>query len=351
MGWKPFHPALAIIGGVEKHAPERAARLEDVARAAGVALVTASRALNHPQQVAPETLARVQAAVAALGYVPNLTAGSLASQKSRIVAAIVPTVANTVFSEMVEGLGQALAAGGHQLLLGQSAYRDGDEARLVDTFLGRRADGLVLTGSEPAPALRERLRHAAVPVVQTWSLSDDPLDMQVGFDHRAAGATVAQALLARGHRVLGFIGADEPRSRQRLDGLRVAAEAGGGSVIAELMHPPVQADDVGPALRRLRRARPELQAVLGNNDLIAAAALFECARQGWRVPQDLAIAALGDGPLASACWPRLSALRVPGRLIGERAGQLLLARLRGEAGAVRGLRVDVGTEWVARDST
>ena len=334
-------------------AMSRAARLEDVARLAGVALVTASRAVNHPAQVAPETLARVQAAMASLGYVPNLTAGSLASQRSRIVAAVVPTVANAVFSEMVEGLGQVLADGGYQLLLGQSGYRDADEAALVEAFLGRRVDGLVLTGSPAGTAWRERLRQAGVPIVQTWSLEDAPLDMQVGFDNRAAGATVARALLDRGHRVLGFLGAEEPRSRQRLEGFRAAAaEAGEGAatVHAELMRPPVGPGDVGPALQRLRRTQPAVQAVLCTNDLLAAAALFEAARQGWRVPQDLAIASFGDSALASACWPRLSALRVPSRLIGERAGQLLLARLRDEPGAPRGLRVDVGTEWVERDS-
>lgn len=328
----------------------RAARLEDVARLAGVALVTASRAVNHPAQVAPETLARVQAAMASLGYVPNLTAGSLAAKRSRIVAAVVPTVANAVFSEMVEGLGQVLADGGYQLLLGQSGYRDADEAALVEAFLGRRVDGLVLTGSPASAALRERLRQAGLPIVQTWSLEEAPLDMQIGFDNRAAGATVARALLERGHRTLGFIGAEEPRSRQRLDGFRAAAAEAGASVHAELMRAPVSAGDVGPALQRLRRSAPGVGAVLCTNDLLAAAALFEAARQGWRVPQDLAIASFGDGELAAACWPRLSALRVPSRLIGERAGQLLLARLRDEPGAPRGLSVDVGTEWVARDS-
>lgn len=343
-------PARAVAA--DGSAPQaRAVRLEDVARAAGVAPVTASRALNHPGQVAPHTLARVQAAVAALAYVPNLTAGSLASQRSRIVAAIVPTVANAVFSEMVEGLGQVLSAAGYQLLLGQSGYRDGDEAALVDTFLGRRVDGLVITGAPGTAALRERLRHAGVPLVQTWALDDPPLDMQVGFDNHAAGARVAQELLARGYRQLGFIGAEEPRSRLRLQGLRDTVQAAGGHVAAELLRPPLAASEAGPALLRLRRQSPGLQAVLCNNDLLAAAALFEAQRQGWRVPADLALATLGDLPLAAACSPRLSALHIPSRLIGERAAQLLLARLAGAPDAPRGLRVDVGLAWVAREST
>ena len=121
------------------------ARMSDVARAAGVSLVTVSRAINTPTKLAPDTLAAVRVAIERLGYVPNLMAGSLASNRSRIVAAIVPTISNLVFSETLEALAQTLADGGYQLLLGQSAYRHNDEAALVDTFLGRRVDGLVLT--------------------------------------------------------------------------------------------------------------------------------------------------------------------------------------------------------------
>ena len=143
------------------------ARMTDVARAAGVSLVTVSRAINAPTKLAPETLSAVRAAIERLGYVPNLMAGGLASSRSRIVAAIVPTISNLVFSETIEALSQTLAEGGYQLLLGQSGYRSGDEAALVEAFLGRRVDALVLTGCSQDQALRARLRRAGLPVVQT----------------------------------------------------------------------------------------------------------------------------------------------------------------------------------------
>lgn len=339
--------------------------MSDVAREAGVSLVTVSRAINTPEQVAPATLAAVRAAVQRLGYVPNLTAGSLASSRSRIVAAIVPTIANLVFSETIEALTQTLAAGGYQLLVGQSGYRAADEAALVETFLGRRVDGLVLTGCSQDAPLRARLRQAGVPVVQTWDLPAPmarsgaarharpaPVDMAVGFSNVEAGRAAAQHLLARGHRVLGFIGADEDRSRQRLQGFQAVAHKAGAEVLPELILPPASLADATARFGQMLARRPELDAVFCNNDLLATGVLFDCHRRGWPVPGRMAILGFGDLPMAEAASPRLSTVRVRRAEIGARAGQLLLARLNRETDAATGpQQVDIGFEVVARAST
>lgn len=347
----PYHPAVPVAASTPIARP----RMSDVAREAGVSLVTVSRVINTPDQVAPTTLATVRAAVARLGYVPNLTAGSLASSRSRIVAAIVPTIANLVFSETIEALTQTLADGGYQLLVGQSGYRDADEAALVETFLGRRVDGLVLTGCRQAEPLRARLRQAGVPVVQTWELGNAALDMVVGFSNADAGQAAARHLMARGHRVLGFVGADEDRSRQRLQGFRTAAGRT-ARVVAELMRPPATMELAVARLGEMLARQPELSAVFCNNDLLATGVLFEAHRRGWAVPQRLAILGFGDLPIAQAASPRLSTVRVRRAEIGTLAGQLLLARLNGQGAAAAettgaAARVDIGFEVVAREST
>lgn len=327
--------------------------MSDVARTAGVSLVTVSRAINEPDKVAHETLAAVRAAVEQLGYVPNLTAGSLASSRSRIVAAIVPTISNLVFSETIEALAQTLADGGYQLLLGQSGYRAGDEAALVDTFLGRRVDGLVLTGNAQSQSLRAKLKRAGVPVVQTWDLPtapETPIDMLVGFSNLNAGRAAADHLLDRGHRALAFIGAEEERSRLRLEGFRAGAAArGAAEVEVELIRPPALIDDAGPRLAQILSRRPDTTAVFCNNDLLAAGVLFECRQHGWDVPGRIAVMGFGDLAVARAASPRLSTVLVRRAEMGERAGQMLLARLSGESGGPS--RVDIGFEVIARAST
>ena len=329
--------------------------MTDVAKAAGVSMVTVSRAINTPDKVAAETLAAVRSAIARLGYSPNLMAGSLASNRSRIVGTIVPTISNLVFSETVEALAQTLAESGYQLLLGQSFYRSNEEAALVEAFLGRRVDGLVLTGCGQDGALRGRLRQAGVPVVQTWDLPEPNsgtalVDMGVGFSNLAAGRAAARHLIERGYTSLGFIGAQEERSRQRLEGFRAeAAAAGIDEVPAELIRPPAGIDQAGPRLARLLEQRRDLRAVFCNNDLLAAGVLFECQRRYIAVPKRLAVMGFGDLGIAQAAAPQLSTVRIGRAEIGERAGQMLLARLAGDESGVR--QFNVGFDLVTRAST
>jgi LacI family gluconate utilization system Gnt-I transcriptional repressor len=329
------------------------ARMSDVAQAAGVSLVTVSRAVNSPNKLAAETLAVVRAAIERLGYVPNLTAGSLASSRSRIVAAVVPTISNPVFSETIESLTQTLAESGHQLLLGQSAYSAAQEAALVETFLGRRVDGLVLTGCNQSASLIARLKRAGLPVVQTWDLPDTAsalIDMAVGFSNRDAGRLAARHLIGRGFRSLGFIGAEEERSRRRLDGFKSeAAKLGVRTVAAELIRPPAQMDQVGARLQQLVARQPDLDGVFCNNDLLATAVLFECHRMRRPVPKSLAVLGFGDQSVARAAAPQLSTIRIRRAEMGERAGQMLLTRLSGQMPEAQ--RIDLGFEIVLREST
>ena len=103
--------------------PARHATVVDVARIAGVAANTVSRVVNHPEQVAEATRARVLAAIRKTGYVPNLLAGGLRSSRSRLVAALVPTIAGPIFLETIQALTESLEARGYQLMLGQTGYR------------------------------------------------------------------------------------------------------------------------------------------------------------------------------------------------------------------------------------
>ena len=108
--------------------------------------MTVSRALRRPEQVAPHTLRTVQSAVAQLGYLPDSAASAMATRRSHIIAAIVPTLMNSVYASTVHGLASVLRGAGYELMIGDSGYDLQTEASLVRSFLGRRVDALVLTG-------------------------------------------------------------------------------------------------------------------------------------------------------------------------------------------------------------
>ena len=333
--------------------PPGTARLADVARAAGVSAMTVSRVLRMPGRVAPETRARVEEAVRALGYVPNLVAGALKSQRSRIVVAIVPTLTSAIFAETVEGMTEVLREQGYQLLLANSGYAPETEESLVTAFLGRRPDGMILTGTQHTPGARAQLRSAGIPVVETWELAKDPIDMNVGFSNRAAGRRLTEALLARGHRRIVFAGVDpafELRSRRRAQGYREAMRAAG---LAPAFHRLDDADrgltmrSGARAAAALLAARPRIDAVMFSNDFPAFGALSECARRGIAVPGVFAIAGFGDFEVAREAYPAITTVRVPGREMGRRAAAMILARL---AGGDPEPRIDLGFEIVLRES-
>ena len=161
------------------------------ATAADVAPMTVSRVLNTPERVSAATAQRVRAAIERLGYVPNLIAGGLSSRRTRMVAAIVPTMAHPMFVELVQNFTDVLRARGYEVMLSLSGYGAASEAALVRAVLARRPDALLLTGAKHDAPTRQMLADAAIPVVEIFDVARRPIDMLVGVDHAAVGAAVA----------------------------------------------------------------------------------------------------------------------------------------------------------------
>lgn len=342
------HPSSAAPAFSAPGATDRA-RMEDVAKVAGVALVTVSRAINTPDKVSPKTLATVRKAIAELGYVPNLTAGSLASNRSQIIGAIVPTLSNSLFAETIDGLSDVLASQGYQLLIAQTGYQQSNEIGLVDAFLGRGVDGIVLTGVNHGKGVRQRLRRARIPVVETWEFTSRPIDMVAGFSNRAAGATVAAYLAGKGYRSLGYIGTAEERSAKRLKGYIEEALRQGCTIDYELVGAPSVITDGETAFSQLHSRVPDLRAVFCSNDGMAIGALTQCRRAGLAVPEQIAVVGFSDTPIAGAYVPALTSVQHQRKEMGVRAGEMLLARLQGKAH--KHVSADLGFRIIERDTS
>lgn len=322
--------------------------IRDVARLAGVAPMTVSRALSTPDQVSPAVRERVREAVASSGYVPNLIAGALSSGHSRLVAALVPTISTLNLHPMLEALGSVLEPSGCQLLLGQTGY---DNARLdgiLETVLGRRPAGIVITGTLESEPWRQRLRASGVPVVETWDLVADPIDMLVGFSHAQMARAVVRFLHAGGRRRLAFFGADDARSQARAQAFNAAAlELGMPAPVQHAAPAPATLRSGRDALTQLLMADgPAVDGIFCNSDLMAMGVLIEAQQQGLAVPARLAVVGCGDLSFSGDMEPALTTVHLDGQAIGTRAGQLLLDRLEGRD-APRGVW-DLGFSIVER---
>lgn len=305
-----------------------APKMTDVAERAGVSAMTVSRALRADGAVSEATRARILRAVEELGYVLDQTAGTLSSKRSGFVAALIPSLNNSNFSDTAQGMDRALSASGLQLLLGATDYEEHKAERLAEAMLRRRPEGIIVTGGDHSPKLRRLLGAAGVPVVETWDLPERPIEHVVGFSNAEAMGAMVERLHQRGYREIGFIGGASPR-----DTRGIARRRGYELAIARLGLPagrvvacgdaPVTMAHGGAAMRQMIAQWPQVDAVVGVSDLSAFGALMECHRQGWAVPGRVAIAGFGDFEVARCCHPRLTTISVDPTGIGAAAGALL----------------------------
>ena len=323
--------------------------LIDVARVAGVAPMTVSRALNRPELVRSETQRKVLEAVRKTGYVPNMLAGGLASSKSRLVAILLPTIANSIFSDTVQALMDGLSSSNYQTLLGLTAYSSEREEALVEALLGRRPDGIVLAGTSHSKATVERLTKARIPVVEIWDLTDKPIDMMIGFSHEEVGKQVAKHLLAKGYRKFGIVSVDDPRGLRRCESLkRELAKHRVAKPSFKVLPAPATLQAGREGLSRLLATdAPEI--VVCSSDTLAQGVLAEAASRRIKVPRDIAIMGFGDLSTAAQVYPALSTVRIDGATIGRKAAEALLQRFDGDAPPAE-VRIDTGFTIIDRQS-
>jgi LacI family gluconate utilization system Gnt-I transcriptional repressor len=317
--------------------------LSAVAERAGVSSITVSRVVRLPELVAPETRSRVEAAMRELGYVPNQIAGALAGARTKSVGVLVPTIANSIFADTVQGLTDELEPLGYAVILAQSRYDAAREDRMLSALLSRRPEAIIMVGSPATEDGARLLRRAGIPVVETWELPPDPIDAVAGFDNYAAGVAVAQHLLSQGRKRFAFIGGDDPRATRRWNGFNDTLRKTG---VAEPRRLVLDRNASGSVAAHAEL--PDVDAVFAANDAHAIGFMSGLRkagllRDGPASGQPVAVIGLGDLEMGRLIAPSLSTIRVHGDAIGRTAARLMLSR--------EGPRkVDLGFELVLRDS-
>jgi LacI family gluconate utilization system Gnt-I transcriptional repressor len=336
--------------------------MADVAARVGVSKMTVSRALNASESRGRSTSEalrqRILATCEEMGYVLDKTARTFSSKRSGFIAALIPSLNNSSFSETAHGLAAAVEGAGLQLLLGDTDYRLDTEERLVREMLARRPEGVVLTGGTHTPQARAMLLASGIPVVETWDLPAEPIGHTVGFSNAEAMAALVRHLHASGYRDIAFLGGTSNRDTRGADrrrGYTEAVRALGlpeGRVIS-FGQPPVSMAQGAQAVAQLVQQWPAVDAAVCVSDLCAFGALAECQRRGWDVPRRLAIAGFGDFEVSQNCHPRITTVAIDCVGMGRAAGELLLRAIEaGRAGQVLPAEtVTVPFHVVAREST
>jgi LacI family transcriptional regulator len=318
---------------------------------ADVSTATVSRVLNGASNVSDGVRERVERACRELNYLPNGAARALAARKTMTIGAIVPTIENGGFAAAVGAFQRVLSANGYTLLLTCSDYHPDVELREARNLLSRGVDGLMLVGSEHQEELVGLLERYAVPFVETWTIAEG--HPSVGFDNKAAAATLTEHLLALGHRRVGVITgkpAGNDRAAHRILGIRdCLARHGLPPPLEWSTERPYRVEEGRRATRALMQGANNPTALMCGNDQLAFGAMIEAGVLGLSVPEDVSIAGFNDQEFAAHLTPPLTTIRIPAEEMGDRSAQVLLQRIADPHAAAEPLTLSF--ELVTRLST
>ncbi|HEU4678416.1 MAG TPA: substrate-binding domain-containing protein [Terrimicrobiaceae bacterium] len=334
-------------------ARRKPARLLDVAKAAGVSVSTASRALTVPNLLSPATAAKVQEVAQKLGYAVQGIPRAASARRTRAIGAVFPDLDNAIFAITAHALQKKLAEHGYMLVLACSDYSKESELSITRTLLERGVDGIVLTGVDHHPALVPMLQKARVPLVFTWAFQSDNEITCIGFDNYKAGALIAGHMAQLGHRKIAVIAAytaHTERYTERLRGIRETLEARGLELPDDLIVQSQLAFETGrEGVRKLFAYGNPPTALICSNDIIATGAMAECHDRGLRVPHDVSITGFEDLSIASYVRPSLTTIRWSQNDLGRLAGEAIVAHISDPASLPT--HVEIPVELIVRNTT
>ncbi|MCD7059709.1 LacI family DNA-binding transcriptional regulator [Pelagibacterium xiamenense] len=324
--------------------------MADVGRLAGVSQVTVSRALSDPSKVSAETLQKIRDAIDVTGFVPNAIAGALASQRSMLISAFVPSITNIVYSSFIQTFNARIRSSGYEVLLSETGFLPEEEEKLVAAHLTRRPDAVLLTGIHHSARTRKMLLGAGTPVVEVWDVTDSPIDVCVGFSHSGAGRAAADFIADQGYRSAAVVSAGDERAQRRMRAFsdRFAQRTGAAAIQLDFPAPASLANG-RLGLRQLLETHAFSDgAIFCSSDLLAHGVIIEARARGLRVPEDVAVLGFGDQDFAPHTDPAISTIRVDRQELGRAAADALLERFAGRR-PERDV-FDIGFEIVRRAS-
>lgn len=306
----------------------------DVANRAGVSAITVSRVVNDSGPVSTQVRARVERAIAEIGYLPNAVARSLRSKRTDTIALIVTDMTNPFFTTVARGAEDAASDAGMMLIICNSDEREAEEVRYVRMLVGRRVDGILLVPAGGGATAIGLCRKQGMPlVVVDRRVPGHDADV-VRADSRGGAFELGRLLVSLGHRTMAVLTGPRavPTADDRVLGFRRAVAAAGGLRPPRVYHGAFTIDSGREMARLALAARPRPTALFAANNFLAIGVLHALDEMGVRVPEDVAVAGFDDLPPAMVTFPFLTVAAQPAYEMGQRSVALLLARLSGGPG-------------------
>lgn len=328
--------------------------MDDIAAEAGVSQMTVSRVMRGAGKTSQEVRDRVEQAARRLGYVQNRLASALREETTPLVAVVLPTLGNRVFSEVLNGLNETLRDRQVQPVFGISEYSPEREEEIVRELLAWRPRGIVLPGLEHTNATRAAIRASGVRVAEVMDIDGPPMSAAFGISQIEAGRATARYMLQKGYRRFGYIGSQggrDLRAAKRHNGFcEVIREAGAQMVLDQVIDAPSSMVE-GRRVTSETLGRPDApEALYYSNDDLAAGGMMHCLSNGISIPGTVALAGFNGLAFLEALPIQLTTVETPRLEMGRRAALYVT-----EGAIAHGVRpepdlVDLGFRLVRGDS-
>jgi LacI family transcriptional regulator len=310
--------------------------LSDVAKVAGVTMMTVSRAINNKPGVSAELRQKIVSIANEIDYQPNQIARGLATNQTRTVGLVVPDNTNPFFAQIARGVEDSAYELGYNIFLINTAEDTAREKVALDSLWGKGVDGLILCSSRlPAKRLKNELERFSASVLLNRELNiPSGTTISINLNDQKAGKLAVEHFVNQGKHCLAYLNgpANSFSGQRRLEGFKMGLE------IAKLPFDERYIGESAPdtssgyqATKQLLNAHPEIDAIYAFNDLVAVGALQYCLEIGKKIPEDIAIIGNDDIPLASIIRPQLTTLHFNQNYIGRLVMLTLLEIMRGRA--------------------
>jgi LacI family transcriptional regulator len=299
--------------------------LRDVAKAAKVSVGTVSNVLNRPDVVAPETLARVEATIKELGFVPNGFARHLRSGQSRTLGLIVPDVANPFFTEVARGVEDAASKRDYAVFLCNSDESASKEDRYINVLIQQQVRGVLITPADMKSDRLEVMRERGIAVTLLDREIKGRKQCSVSVDDVHGGQIAIEYLAGLGHKNIAWVCGPEsiPQVADRGAGVTKAAKVAGAK-IETVRVPLMNAAKGEEAAKKILDLDVMPSAIFCANDLLALGVMRALLANKVRIPEQVSVLGYDNIEFAPSAAVPLSSIAQPSYQMGVTAADLLL---------------------------
>ena len=311
--------------------------IQEVAKKTGYSTSTISRSISNPSVVSSKTRVKIEKFIKKTGYVHNYLAGSLKSGKSGFVIAIIPTLRLSIFSDYIHGIKEKLRENGFELLIGVTNYNLKTEEELVRKFVSYKPEGFIVVGTKHTEATTRLLLNSKSPIVETWNITDRPLDLVVGFSNFSACHQITDHVISLNYKNIAFATPtnkhmkSEHRSKRRLSGFMSRMKIAKLKTTIFYYTEPMNHKLCGKQIfNQFKEHGSKIDCIICGSETSGTGLISELNSKKFQIPKKLGIAAVGNSDITSLLHPQLTTIDFKVEEIGIIAANNLINKIKNQ---------------------